>query len=101
MATTTDVPSRLPVAINGHAFLADPVVRQTVPVLRQQADTSPEAGEQSLNPQGLWRRSQESWHHGAGQDFLDGRHGASPYGATYVDPSRFRSSKGVDVWTKG
>lgn len=96
MATTTEVPGRLPVAINGHAYLADPVARETVPVMRTQADTSTEAGEQSLNPQGLWRRSQESWHHGAGQDFLDGRMGETP-----PDPRRFRSSKGVDIWTKG
>jgi len=96
--TTTDaVPARLPVAINGHAFMANPnIERTTVPVIRQQADTSTEAGEQTLNPQGLWRRSQESWHHGAGQDFLDGRQGDEA-----TDPHRFRSSKGIDPWTKG
>lgn len=97
MATSTEAPGRLPVAINGHLFLADAnIIRRTVPVIRQQADTSTEAGEQTLNPQGLWRRSQESWHHGAGQDFLDGRQGDEA-----TDPHRFRSSKGVDVWTRG
>ncbi len=96
MTTTTEVPGRLPVAINGHAFLADPVERVTVPVIRQQSDTSTEAGEQSLNPQGLWRRSQETWHHGAGQVFLDGK-----VDDTATDSHRFRRSKGVDVWTKG
>jgi hypothetical protein len=97
LTTSADVPGLLPCAIHGHPYLCESnYQRQTVPVMRQQADTSTEAGEQSLNPQGLWRRSQESWHHGAGQDFLDGRMGETP-----PDPHRFRSSKGVDCWTKG
>lgn len=97
MTTSAEVPGRLPVAVNGHAYMANPnILRATVPVIRQQADTSTEAGEQSLNPAGLWRRSQESWHHGAGQDFLDGKQGDEA-----TDPHRFRSSKGVDVWTRG
>lgn len=97
MTTTADVPGLLPCAIDGHAYLCEAEYqRQTVPVMRQQSDTSTEAGEQSLNPQGLWRRSQESWHHGAGQDFLDGRMGDTP-----PDPHRFRASKGIDCWTKG
>jgi hypothetical protein len=96
LTTTTDVPARVPVAINGHGYMADPVVRETVQVIRQQADTTTEAGEQTLNRQGLWLRSQESWHHGAGQDFLDGaQDGERP------DTHRFRTSKGIDPWTKG
>ena len=97
MATSPLVPGRLPVAIEDHAYQIEPsgFRRETVPVLRQQADTSTEPGEMSLNPQGLWRRSQESWHHGAGQEFLDGRSEEA------ADPHRFRSSKGVDVWTRG
>lgn len=97
MTTSDLVPGLLPIAIDGHAYLCEPAYqRQTVPVMRQQADTSTEAGEQSLNPQGLWRRSQESWHHGAGQPFLDGRQGDTP-----TDPHRFRVSKGLDIWTRG
>lgn len=96
MTTSSEVPGRLPVSVNGHNFLADPPLRRTIPVAREQADTSTEAGEQSLNRGSLWRRSQESWHHGAGQDFLDGRQGDEP-----TDPHRFRSSKGLDIWTKG
>jgi hypothetical protein len=91
MATSTDVPGRLPVAI----------ARETVQVIRQQADTSFEPGESSLNPQGLWRRSQESWVHGAGQIYLDGRKGLSAYSQISQDPERFRSSKGLDCWTQG
>lgn len=97
MATSPDVPSRLPVAIEDHAYQIEPsgFKRETVQVLRQQADVSSEPGEASLNPQGLWRRSQESWHHGAGQDFLDGKTEEA------ADPHRFRSSKGIDPWTRG
>lgn len=103
MVTTADVPGRLPVAINGHPYLADAngFVRETVQVIRQQADTSFEPGESSLNPQGLWRRSQESWVHGAGQTFLDGRKGLSAYTQVSQDPERYRSSKGIDTWTQG
>lgn len=97
MAVSTDVPGRVPIGIDGHGYMAEATIeRTTVPVLRQQADTSTEPGEASLNPQGLWRRSQESWHHGAGQEFLDGRQGDTP-----TDPHRFRSSKGIDVWSPG
>ena len=92
MATSPLVPGRLPVAVEDHAYMIEPsgYRRETVQVLRQQADQSSEPGEQSLNPQGLWRRSQESWHHGAGQEFLDGRQGD---GAT--DSQRYRASKGI------
>jgi hypothetical protein len=101
--TSTDVPGRLPVAIDGHPYLADAngFVRETVQVIRQQADVSFEPGESSLNPQGLWRRSQESWVHGAGQVYLDGRKGLSAYSQISQDPERFRSSKGLDCWTQG
>jgi hypothetical protein len=93
--TSAEVPGYLPVAIAGHTYLIDPAgfQRETVPVLRQQADTSNQPGEASLNPRGLWRRSQESWHHGAGQEFLDGLED--------VDPYRYRTSRGVDPWTQG
>jgi hypothetical protein len=97
VVTSANVPGLLPVAIHGHAYLADPTYeRETVQVIRQQADTSSEAGEQSLTPLGLWRRSQESWHHGAGQPFLDGRQGDEA-----TDSHRFRESKGIDIWTRG
>jgi hypothetical protein len=92
--TSAEVPGYLPVAIAGHVYLIDPAgfQRETVPVLRTQADQSGEPGEASLNPKGLWRRSQESYHHGAGQRFLDG---------TNSDRARYRSSKGIDPWTEG
>lgn len=83
----------LPVTLNGVDYLCDPVKRQTLPAIREQADQSKEPGEASLNPRGLWRRSQESWHHGTGQAFLDSIDDRDSY--------RFRSSKGIDVWTRG
>lgn len=65
--------------------------RQSVQMIRQQSDTSGKPGEQSLNPAGLWHRAAESWHKGAGQTWFD---------RPDSDPSRFRTSKGVDPWTK-
>lgn len=52
---------------NGFFYAIDnnnPHVRQTNDYKRQQIDTSPEAGEQSLSQ--WWVRSQDSWHRGAG-----------------------------------
>lgn len=97
-STTTDVPALLPVGIAGHAYQMDVrgYRRQSVEVLRQQSDTSDLPSEQSLNPKGLWRRSQESWHHGAGQVFFDGRTSETP-----ADPERYYTSAGIDIWTRG
>lgn len=93
-STSTLVPAVFPVALAGHAYLVDldPYERQTVELLRQQADDSPEPSERSYNPVALWGRSVESWHHGAGQTNLD---------LPDSDRQRFRSSKGIDPWTPG
>lgn len=69
-----------------------PYIRQSVPVQKQQQDTSKEPGEQSL--EGYWIRSQNSWHRGAGINFYEP--GAEP-----ETEYRFAESSGVDVWTKG
>lgn len=95
------VPDVWDCSINGRPYMYDwkyadrfqraSFQRTSIPLLRPQADTSSNLGEQSLNPEEFGRRSAESWHHGAGQTFLD---------RTDSDPWRFRASKGVDVWTK-
>ena len=86
-------PEYLPIAINGTSYMLDTegYSRTTIPVLREQRDTSDEAGEQQLNTQ-LWIRSQTDWSYGAGQKFFDN---------TDSDRRRFKSSSGVDVWTDG
>lgn len=101
--TAADTPAYLPVAIAGHQYLIDlnSYNRETVDTIRQQSDTSTEPGEQSLSPLGLWWRSQESWHHGAGQPFLDGKQGLSAYSQVTQDPHRYRTSKGLNPWTQG
>lgn len=93
-----EVPHRWPVAIGGHGYAVDTkdgagIVHRSVPLLKQQlgADES-EPGEATLNPEGLWRRAQSSWHKGAGQTYRD--HDES-------DSNRFSASKGIDVWTRG
>src|SRR5439155_2376386 len=65
---------------------------ESIPMLRALYDPNPTPSEASLNAQGLWRRAQDSWHEGAGQTFRDRDASGSAY--------RFRSSKGVDVWTR-
>lgn len=83
----------LPVSIDGTSFMVDVegYSRTTIPVLREQRDTSDEAGEQQLNTQ-MWIRSQTDWSYGAGQQYLDNADS---------DRRRFYTSSGVDVWTKG
>jgi hypothetical protein len=90
------VPDVFPVAINGRPYLLDmkanQFTRQFDSRVRDSVDQSAEPGESALNPQGLWRRSQSSWHYGAGQQYSD---------TADAEAYRFYTSKGVDPWTKG
>ena len=90
------VPYVYPVAINGRPYMVDTksneFLRQFDTRVRDSVDQSTEPGEAAINPQGLWRRSQSSWHYGAGQTYSD---------TADAEPYRFRSSKGVDVWSPG
>lgn len=102
--TSSEVPGIYPVGLAGRGYMIDlksnQYKRKSIPILRSQADISNLPGEGTINPEDLWRRSQESWHAGAGQTYLDRITGASPYTRQYSESSRFRTSKGVDVWTK-
>jgi len=94
--TTQLVPFVFPVAINGRPYLIDTksndFTRQFDARVRDSVDQSAEPGEAAINPQGLWRRSQSSWHYGAGQDYSD---------TADAEAYRFRSSKGINVWDRG
>ncbi len=94
------VPDIYPLAINGRPYDVDTLPEnsyarwnvETIPLIRQQADQSNAPAEATLNPQGLWRRAQDSFHHGAGQVYRDRDDKADAY--------RYRSSKGLDPWTR-
>lgn len=90
------VPDVFPIAINGRPYLLDlasnQMSRQFDARVRDSVDQSAEPGESALNPQGLWRRSQSSWHYGAGQEYSD---------TADAEAYRFYTSKGVNVWDKG
>jgi hypothetical protein len=60
--------------------------------VRDSQDTSTAPGEAAINPGGLWRRGQDSWHLGAGQQYAD---------VADSKDYRFFKSKGIDPWTKG
>lgn len=84
------------VSLGGHPYMLDwraeePLSYAPVPFVRAQADQSDLPGEQTVNPEGFWRRSGESWHVGAGQDDYD-RKDANPF--------RFRESIHMNVWEK-
>ena len=94
--STQLVPYIYPVAVNGRPYMIDTKSnafgRQFDARVRDSVDQSAEPGESAINPQGLWRRSQSSWHYGAGQTYSD---------TADAEAYRFRSSKGVDVWERG
>jgi len=90
------VPDVFPIAINGRPYMLDMASNQFSRAydarVRDSVDQSTEPGEGAINPQGLWRRSQSSWHYGAGQEYSD---------TADAEAYRFNTSKGVDVWNKG
>ena len=69
-------PERLPVTLTigsterKYNIEVEQYRRTAVPLLREQRDSSTEAGEQSINNQ-FWLRSQTNWELGAGQQFFD------------------------------
>lgn len=92
------VPNVYAIALNGHPYMIDwsqPFYRQykreITQLLRTQADVGTEPGEQSINPEDLWRRSQEDWSLGAGQRYTD-RKDSTPW--------RYWKSLGINPWTK-
>lgn len=96
MTTTTEVPGKYDVAVNGRGFMVDwasgEYRHQSIELLRQQSDTSGQPTEASVNPDDLWRRSATTWHHGAGQ---------RDYDSSGSDPARFYRSKNLDPWNEG
>jgi len=91
------VPSVYPIAINGRPYLLDMrsgnFARQYDGRIRDSVNQAGDSGsEAAINQQGLWRRSQTSWHLGAGQKYPD---------AFDSEPFRLNTSKGVNVWTRG
>jgi hypothetical protein len=95
-AQTNVVPSLYPVAINGRPYLIDMksgrYVRSHEQRVRDSQDTSTAPGEAAINPGGLWRRGQDSWHLGAGQQYAD---------TAEAKDYRFYKSKGINPWVKG
>src|SRR5436190_1650142 len=75
---TTLVPRTYPVALGGHPYLIDDgplygqaYTHQSIPYLRPYFATQDQVNEKALNPEALWRRSQNTWHKGAGQRHFD------------------------------
>lgn len=95
-STSPLVPDVYPVGIDGRPYLIDQrsnqFTRAFEPRVRDSVDQSTAPGEAAINPGGLWRRGEVSWHLGAGQKYAD-----TAEGQDY----RFWRSKGVNPWTKG
>jgi len=95
------VPYPFPVSIDGHAYPLQwdsnaigvwgaKFKRNSLPLLRTQADASTTPGEQSVSPEQFWRRSQETWQLGEGQVYLD---------RASSDLRRYHDGEGIDPWT--
>ena len=95
-AVSSLVPNVFPVAIDGRPFMVDQksgkFQRGYEQRVRDSTDDSTSPGEGAINPGGLWRRGQDSWHAGAGQQYADMNESA---------PYRFYKSKGINPWVKG
>lgn len=93
--TTGEVPHKWDCSLNGRTYMYDDAYdgwgRKSIALLKPQQDATGNISEASLNPEEFARRAQESWHKGAGSDYLD-RAESEPY--------RFATSKGVDPWTE-
>jgi hypothetical protein len=64
----------------------------TIPIQAQQQDSSATPGAASTNRNDVWRWLFTDWTHGVGQTWMND---------PQSDTQRFRTSKGVDVWTPG
>ena len=95
-STSSLVPNIFPVAIDGRPYMIDQrsgkFQRGYEQRVRDSQDTSTAPGEAAINPGGLWRRGQDSWHLGAGQIYAD---------VAESQDYRFYKSKGVNPWVKG
>jgi hypothetical protein len=87
------VPWKFDVALGGRPYLLDLASNQYQagwePRIRDSVDQGNIPGEATISPQGLWRRSQNSWHLGAGQYWAD--RDDSQFG-------RYYQSVGLDVF---
>jgi hypothetical protein len=90
------VPHTFPVAIDGRPYMIDQksgqFKRGYEQRVRDSTDDSTTPGEGAINPGGLWRRGQDSWHFGAGQQYAD-----TAESKDYM----FYKSKGINPWVKG
>lgn len=86
--------ARFDVEVDGRKYVASlsEYERRSVDTVRQQADNSREFGESSLNPMDLWRRSQDSWHLGAGVERFDNMQDQTR--------SQFESGWNIDPWER-
>jgi hypothetical protein len=94
------VPYPFPVSIAGHPYQLQwdansigvwgaKFKRNSLPLLRTQADASNTPGEQSVSPEQFWRRSQETWQLGEGQVYLD---------RASSDLRRYHDGEGINPW---
>ena len=96
---SVDVPGVYDVAIDGHGYMIDTTFefgrrdsfrQSSIPAQRDASDIGNIPGENSINPQGLWRSEVLDWSWGSGQHFADRQASA---------PNRFHHSQGIDPFT--
>lgn len=95
ISSTPLVPDLWDVALDGRTYIldlkSDQFRHRSVPMLRNSTDQNQSPSESTINPEDLWRRSQDTWHLGAGQSFAD---------RPDSQAGRYHASKGVNPWTR-
>jgi hypothetical protein len=98
--TASDFPGKYPVLIGTKSFAVDTSYEafrrqsfhhDTIPSQRESLELTDVPGEGTINTEGLWRRGQVTWHHGAGQLYADRKDS---------DNARFLNSINVDPWNQ-
>jgi hypothetical protein len=105
-AASSLVPDTWHVALNGRPYMIDlnqpfyrQYRRQLAQLIRTQADTSTDPGDQTMDPNSLWRRSYQDWSKGAGQRYLDRPAESGAANEQGSLPDGFWRSKGIDALT--
>lgn len=105
-ATSSLVPDTYHVALNGRPYMLDlnqpfyrQYRRQLAQLIRTQADTGTDPGDQSMDPNSLWRRSYEDWSSGAQQRYLDRPNDSGSSSSSGSLDNSFYQSKGIDALT--
>lgn len=88
------VQANLPLKLNDVGYVMDMSQFERLPIgsYRTNSDVSGQDSERSVADEELWKRVQNNWEYGAGQDWFD---------RSESDRARFKASMGINPWAEG